>query len=385
MPSTKVDISPNIIDWILKTVSFGELDDKFLSHLYKWKNEETLPTYAQIESLSQKTHIPLGYFFLKTPPAEDIPLLKFRTINSTTGQVPSRDLIDTYYHMESIQDWMRDYLIDLGNEKLPFVGACKNNTNIEGIADTIRNTAGLSLDWYFQSNNADKSFNIARKYFENIGIIIIRNGVVGQNNFRPLNIDEFRAFTLIDDYAPLVFINSKDSANGRLFSLFHEIVHIWIGLHSFFNNSSILSFNISPLETLCNAVAAELLAPNKIFIREWYDRNHLSVDEKIVAIAKYFTCGKTVIARRALGNNFIDQVQYAKIAETAINLFKNEKIKQEGGNYYAAIKQRYGNTFILALDNSIREGKTLYTEAFKLTNTNRNTFANLVAEVRGFL
>jgi Zn-dependent peptidase ImmA (M78 family) len=287
--------------------------------------------------------------------------------------------------MESIQDWMRNYLIDLGNEKLPFVGICKNNTDSEEIANIIRGAAGLSLDWYTQSTDADNSFNIIRKYFENIGILIIKNGVVGQNNFRPLSIEEFRAFTLIDDYAPLVFINSRDSSNGKLFSLLHEIVHIWIGLYSFFNNSFNLSFNISPLETLCNTVAAELLVPNKIFINEWHTKNNLSPDEKIAALAKYFTCGETVIARRALENNYINQVQYKQIAETAINIFKKERTKQEGGNYYATIKQRYGNPFILALDNSIREGKTLYTEAFKLTNTNRNTFANLVAGVRGIL
>jgi hypothetical protein len=178
MPSVKVDVSPNVLDWILKAAYLEGMDDKLITHFYQWKNNEKQPTFAQIEELSKRTHIPIGYFFLHTPPSEDLPLLNFRTINSTARANPSRDLIDTYYHMTAIQDWMRDYLIDAGNEKLSFAGSCKNEKKVEKIAASIRNTINLDFEWYSNSKNAIHSFDILRNYFESVGILIMKNGVV---------------------------------------------------------------------------------------------------------------------------------------------------------------------------------------------------------------
>lgn len=377
MPSIRVDVSPVILDWILKVTSLDQIDDGLRTRFYQWKNAKEIPTYSQIETLSKKIHIPLGYFFLKTPPVEQFPLLEFRTINSVAQKSPSRDFIDTYYQMEAIQDWMRDYLIDLGREKLSFVGSCKNEKNPEKIAASIRNIAGLSIDWHSTTKDAYASFGMLRNFFEKAGILVLKNGVVGQNTRRPLAIEEFRAFTIIDNYAPLVFINNNDSDNAKLFSLVHEIVHIWIGHNSFYNDN----FNaIDPLETLCNAAAAELLVPNQIFIQEWHNMNFLSDDDKISRLVKMFKCGEIVVARKALNNTFISQRKYKTIETRAIKFFK--KNKKSGGNSYLSNRARFGEPFILALDNSIREGKTRSTEVYRLINLKRNTFANLIAEIR---
>ena len=84
------------------------------------------------------------------------------------------------------------------------------------------------------------------------------SGIVGNNTHRPLSIDEFRAFSVIDEYAPLIFINSNDSTNGKLFSLLHEFSHICIGENSLFNDRYSTGKKVRKVETLCNAVAAEV-------------------------------------------------------------------------------------------------------------------------------
>jgi Zn-dependent peptidase ImmA (M78 family) len=382
LPVIRVQIAPSILDWIGNVASFEGVNDELLTHFYKWKAEEEQPTYAQIETLSSKIHIPLGYFFLQSPPDEPLPLMEYRTIQSAAKTIPSRDLMDTYYQMSSIQGWMRDYLIDSGSEKRGFAGSIKKENNPVKIAASIRDITGMSEDWYTQSKDKDTSFKILRSFFENIGILILQNGVVGQNNFRKLNIDEFRAFTLIDDYVPLIFININDTDGGKLFSLLHEAVHIWLGLHSFFNDNSALTLDINPLETSCNAAAAELLLPNAHFIDKWNHQPSIPENNKIKNIAEYFKCGLITIARRALDNNFINQSQYEKIASDAKANAKKIGKKNSKGNYYNTAISRYGKHFILALDNSIREGKTTYTEAFELTNTTRKTFDTLVDEIR---
>ncbi|MDR2363700.1 MAG: ImmA/IrrE family metallo-endopeptidase [Spirochaetaceae bacterium] len=326
LPSIRVDVSPVILDWILSVVSLDKVDDTLRTRFYQWRNAEASPSYSQIEVLSKKIHIPLGYFFLKNPPMEHPPLLEFRTVNSTARPPPSRDLIDTYYQMEAIQELMRDYLIDLGRDELSFVGTCKNEKNQEKIVTSIRNIAGLPVDWYSHSKDAQASFGILRKYFEQAGILVLKNGVVGQNNYRSLDIEEFRAFTIIDNYAPLVFINNNDSDNAKLFSLVHEIVHIWIGLNSFYDKFN-LSSAVDPLETLCNAVAAELLVPNQIFIQKWHNLNSLSDDDKFSRLVKIFKCGEMVIARKALNNTFISQGKYKIIENRTKEHFKKSKKK----------------------------------------------------------
>jgi Zn-dependent peptidase ImmA (M78 family) len=370
------------LEWIGNIASLEGVSDELLTHFYQWKNEEKTPTFGQIEDFSKKAHIPLGYFFLQSPPDEPLPLMEYRTIQSTAKTIPSRALMDTYYQMSSIQGWMRDYLIDSGSEKRGFVGSGKNEKNPVKIAASIRSVTGISENWYTQFKDKDTSFKMLRSFFENIGILILQNGAAGQNNFRKLNIDEFRAFTLIDDYAPLIFINTNDTEGGKLFSLLHEAVHIWLGLHSFFNDNSGLLLNISPLETICNAAAAELLVPNAHFIDKWNSQPSVAVPEKILDAAKYFKCSGITIARRALDNNYISQTQYKKIASDAIANAKKRVKKTRGENYYNTAKSRYGRYFILALDNSIREGKTTYTEAFGLTNTTRKTFDTLVEKIR---
>jgi hypothetical protein len=63
LPVIRVQIAPSILDWISNAASFEGVSDKLRTHFHKWKAEEEQPTYAQIEALSKKIHIPLGYFF----------------------------------------------------------------------------------------------------------------------------------------------------------------------------------------------------------------------------------------------------------------------------------------------------------------------------------
>jgi Zn-dependent peptidase ImmA (M78 family) len=333
------------------------INDELLTSFYQWKNNKKIPTFGQIKNFSKKVHIPLGYFFLQSPPNEPLPLMEYRTIQSAAKTIPSRGLMDTYYQMSSIQGWMRDYLIDSGSEKRDFVGAGKKETDPVKIAASIRSVTGMSEDWYVQCKNKNESFRMFRHFFENTGILILQNGVVGQNNFRKLSIDEFRAFTLIDDYAPLIFININDTEGGKLFSLLHEAVHIWLGLHSFFNDNSGLVLNTSPLETICNAAAAELLVPNDHFIDKWNNQPSVAINNKIQGIAGYFKCGVIIIARRALDNKYINQAQYEKFAFNAIADVKKRNQKKNKGDYYNTAISRYGRYFILALDNNIKRRK----------------------------
>ncbi|GHU56998.1 DNA-binding protein [Clostridia bacterium] len=378
MKNNTVSVSPKIWDWVKIATSNQSIGKDWKEKMTKWISGEKQPTLTDLEKFSKATHIPFGYFLLKTPPKEKVKILEYRTVGSVPVTNPSRELVDTNHQMESIQDFMRDYMIQNYAEKLPFVGCVDSNMSVIEIASKIRDFLKIDENWYTKSKNADDSFRLLRQKISDTGIIVMLNGIVAGNTHRPLNIDEFRAFTLVDDYAPLIFINSTDSYNGKLFSLIHETVHIGLGTNSFFNTSPLNVYDVSPEETLTNVITAEILVPLAVFTEKWKEC------ENIEKLASIFKCGSVVIARRALDSKFISQKTYVDLANDAKQNFLNSKNgKSKGGNYYTTEKSRIDNRFLLSLDSSVREGRTLFTDAYRLTNTNMNSFDRLVKEVRG--
>ena len=145
MPAVNVNIEPEIIKWALSQTQKEKLGDKLMSHITQWLNGTKTPTFNQIEDFSRKANIPLGYFFLQTPPVEQLDLLEYRTVDSIQLVNPSRNLIDTVHEMENIQDWMRDYRQDLGYDTLTIVGCMKNSGNVQTIVNRIRKDLELDI------------------------------------------------------------------------------------------------------------------------------------------------------------------------------------------------------------------------------------------------
>lgn len=379
MASVKVHIAPNMLEWILQQTQNVKLSDKVAGYLQSWVNGEKEPTFSQIEQVSKNTGIPLGYFFLKEPPKEDLSIIEYRTVDSIELDHPSRNLIDTLYDMKQIQNWMRDTILSDEDAPLIFVGSLKNESSAEAFANKVRDILELDKEWYTRVKSVEESFKYLREKISSAGVIVMMNGVVRNNTHRVLSIDEFRAFTLVDAYAPLIFINSRDSANGKVFSLLHEFAHICIGEPSLFNAQENSSNLVSNKETLCNAVAAELLVPQEVFCELWESRISDEWERIVEYLAKTFKCSTTVIARRAYDNDFIDLEQYRRVAEKA--KYFSKKKNGSGGNFYNTAGSRIDHHFLEALADSVKVGKTAPTEAFQLTNTNYATFTNLVDRV----
>lgn len=377
MSVNRIKVANTIWQWILSTIV---LSDEQKSALHNWSDGIKTPTFIQLENLSKKINIPFGYFFLKNPPAEEYVLLKYRTVDSLSLKTPSRNLLDIIRQMENTQEWMHEHLIINGADKINFVGDINPNDDVISVTKKIRLLLDIEKNWYENSTSLTCSYNLLKKAINDVGIIIMMTGIVGNNTKRKLNIEEFRAFTLIDDYAPLIFINSIDSISGKIFSLLHELVHIGIAKDSFYDSNIYEYPLMSAIETFCNGVTAEILAPMDLFIENWYKKTYDN-QKKIIELSNYFKCSKIVIARRAYDNRLIKDTEYASVVMESNKGFVNKK--NSGGHYYKTQATRIDHRFLLALDSSVKEGKTLYSDAFRLTNTNRNTFDNLVMELRG--
>lgn len=385
MPTLYIDVNGVVLDWIIQQVQFEHIGGSALEALYQWRSGERKPTFKQIEKISKSVHIPFGYFFLNSPPKEDISIVDFRTVNSEHMQTPSRNLIDTINAMQRVQDWMADYYQDNGYDPLPYVGCCSIKTDHKTIAEDIRSKLRIEQNWFRQCKDSASAFRFLRNHISALGIMIMRSGIVGNNTKRKLNLNEFRAFTLINEYAPLIFINSNDTDNGRLFSLLHELAHVWLGENSLYNEPYANQGNISSLEQTCNAVAAEILAPDTLFIEQW--EAHLKHNiNTLKEISTYFRCSRFVIIRKALENGFISREEF----NSTIFMLNSEYQRQQRdkktkgrADFYKNLATRWDRKFINALDETTRSGATQYTEAYRLTGTQSNSFSKLVQEIQG--
>ena len=372
MATIKLNIAPSVLQWVYSSYA-EKIDDNLSAKINSWILGEQKPTFTDIENLSKKTKVPFGYFFLNEPPKEDLPILEYRTVDSVEIAKPSRELIDTISYMEFVQSYLCEFRRENGYEKCEVVGTGKN-LSAQDLTKRVREILTLNKEWY--KGIGEGSFNFLRSKLEDVGVIVMKNGIIANNTRRALNYREFRAFTMIDDYAPLIFINSTDTNNGQVFSLLHEFAHILLGESNFYN-ARISGTNTGKNdEIICNAVTAEILVPSDIFHVKWEREND------IYKLAEYFRCSAIVIARKALDSNYINQNEYDNVCKFVIQKAdeSREKRKEQdsGGDFYITAKSRIDRHFFEAVYVGLSEGKITYTEAYRLTNTKRISFAGLI-------
>lgn len=366
----------------------AEVQNRF-NQLDKWLEGEVKPTYNQLVNLSKFLRVPFGYLLLEEPVKEDIPLLDFRTVDTEAIYKPSRELIDTIQDMEMKQAWYREQMVEAENDPLRFVGIVKdiNNISVIKMVNDIRHIFQLDDDWYTIATSTYPTFSVLRDQLSKFGIIVMQNGTALNNSHRPLNLNEFRAFTLVDEYAPLIFINTLDSNSGKTFSLLHELVHLIIGRPSLYNDDVSNRHKYSnKIEVFCNKVAAELIAPTNIFLEKWINQYKESQDiiHKIELIAGDFKVSKMIIARKALDEQFITQETYNEVTRLAKEAFDLSRMKERsGGNYLNTMLSRLDRNFLQTLITSADYGETSYSYAYQIAGMTRGVFEDVAEIVRG--
>ena len=383
MASITIPVHSAIIDWVLQNIHEEQPASEVTERLNAWKNGKKTPTLNQLKEMSRKTHIPFGYFFLQAPPQEDVPLVEYRTVGSTKGKKPSRNLIDVLDQMTAIQDWMRDELQSDGTNPLPFVGTAHVHDSINQTVQKIRRRLHLNIHWYKDGKIAEENFNNLRNQLTRCGVLVFTGGKVGCNTRRRLDINEFRAFTLVDAHAPLIFINTADAPNGRLFSLLHETAHIFFGKNSLFNHAEWSSHTVNLLEQKCNAVASEILVPEEEFQHIW--NPSLPLTEMMEAAARHFRCSEAVILRRAYDAGKITRDEYLRMMSMQKARYQkmNAKKKRSGGDFYNTLLSNIDRRFLTALHRSLLRGTTQDTDAYRLTGLNRKTYTTAIAKMGG--
>lgn len=326
----------------------------------------------QVEKLAHVTHTPLGQLYLDEPTEDKLPIPDFRTVGDAPLRRPTPDLLETVQTMQRRQAWMRDFLIEEGNDPLPFVGEASLQHSPEDVAASMRAALGMAGGWAQQERTWTSALQHLREKIEAAGILIVVNGVVGNNNFRKLDPDEFRGFVLSDEYAPLIFINGSDFKAAQMFTFAHELAHIWLAQDGV-SNFDLLQPTPVAVERFCNKVAAEFLVPASALRECWGQARQ--VDEPFQFLARRFKVSPLVAARRVLDLNLIDRQGFYDFYN---DYEADERRKKErgsgGGHFWNTQGVRIGKRFGAAVVRAAKEGRLLYRDAYHLTGLRGKTF-----------
>lgn len=370
----RVEVRRGIYLWAIEESqkNFGEIKNRF-EKIEAWISGENHPTFRQVENLANFLGVPLGYMFLEEPPKTNLIESEFRTVGNKMPEI-SKALQDTLYIMARKKDWLSEYRREKGWGKLlPDDFRYLSKDNILPAKKYI----DLDEFWYKEHKDKESAFKFLRKKLESKGIIVMQSGVVGSDNRRRLNANEFRGFLLYDDIAPLIFVNSRDSKAGKIFTLLHEYIHFLLQEDDIFIDEDSDETNI-------NMITAEFLIPAS-HVQELWDNNRPEL-EQIDELSRLFHVSRLAVA--------IKLKELGKISQHVVNTVKRqtEMMLRDrgiggsggGGDYYRTNRSRLGDSFLGAVIQGAESGDISYTYAFDLLGGSAKLYDYFKEEFIGY-
>lgn len=336
---------------------------KFINHIsttFEIKTEKLI-------KFANHFNIPFAYLFLNELPRTEEILPDFRR-NATEF---SQNLESCIASSKKKQEWFRNYLIRNGHNKF----LVNQNPTLDGeIIQTIK-----EITQFDSAKHRPKGqrFNFLRDNVEQYNIIVQQSGISQNNTRKAISFNECRGYAIYDEYAPLVFINSKDtSENGKIFTLLHELAHIVL------KHSGVSSYDFdSQEEYRCNNIAGEILMPSKIFQSMWNRQN--SIQANIQNLQSSFKLASPLaLATKALLLKLINGETYQGFKNTELERPANTKSSKRWGNYYTNIIVSNSENFTKSVIIDTLNGYETYKEALNLLNIKLDKFDKLAKKVK---
>lgn len=371
----RVEVNKELLRWARERAGFSvaTLARRF-PHLDAWERGEVHPTLKQLETFAKATYTPVGYLFLQAPPVETVPIPDFRTVANAYVGHPSPNLLDTMYICQQRQEWYRNFVRSMGEEKLAFVGSASVTSDVVSIAATMRHALGFDIEERGRIPTWSDALRQSIEQADALGVLVMCSGVVFNNNRRHLDPEEFRGFAMADDLAPLVFINGADTKAAQMFTLAHELAHIWLG-QSAVSDAQAVQIPEHRVERWCNEVAAELLVPLSVLRDEVGQAAEMS--DEVGRLARRFKVSTLVILRRMHDAGAITREELWAAYEAEVARLRAIP-KGSGGNFYLTLGARVSKRFARALVVHTLEGHSSFTEAFRLLGVKKaQTFQEL--------
>lgn len=358
-------INPSMLTWARERSGFALADFAAKcgvpeKRLRDWEDGAATVTFVKAQQLAKKAHIPFGYLFLRQPPVDDLPIPDLRTVSDRGVNKPSPELLDLIKLTLQRQQWFRDYLVNELADPCPVVGAGSLNSSVADIVTDMRRRLNVGL--YPERGNSDDYYRDLVDRIESLGIMVMRESYLGSTT-RKLRVEEFRGFAIADEYAPVIFVNHADAPGPRLFTLIHELCHMWLGITGVSDAAENAHIDS---EKFCNAVAAEFLVPEEEFILQWRNAETDDWQRAIPVVAHHFKVSKWVVARRAMTLGFISSADYSQYIAQQIAAWNRREKATGGPSYYHVRSAQLSKRFSKAVLSQAFNGHLLMREAGQL-------------------
>ncbi|MBI5608734.1 MAG: ImmA/IrrE family metallo-endopeptidase [Deltaproteobacteria bacterium] len=346
-----------------------------------WEAGRQRPTFRQARDLAGLLHVPFGYFYLAAPPEEPLPVVDLRTLAGAAPARPSTALRDALSDAVGKQEWYRDLLEDHGAEPVSVVGKFAGSGDVEAIAASITASLGVALERRAALRGWEECLSALMAGAEAAGVTVMRSSVVGANTHRHLDVEEFRGFALCDRFAPIVFINGADAKAAQLFTLVHELAHIWIGVSGVVDADLQTAGADRATERLCDTVAAEVLVPKADLASQWQPAQGLAGN--LDRLVRRYKVSGIVVARRAADLGLIPRDEFAAFLAAEKQRWQaiRDQSKDGGGNFYATVAVRNGRHLTTALVRAAVGGELLLRDVGALLGIRPDAITRLAHEL----
>ena len=387
----KAFITPNVLKWARESARMTEeiaaaKVSVTIEKLKEWETGTSQPTIRQAQTLAKSYKRPFALFFLPDIPRDFQPLQDYRKSGSKSLTTSSIFIIR---EIQQKQAWISDVYSENQEEKLLFVGRFNINDNPKKVANDILKTLNINPSNYKSDNPIKEWIDAA----ETNGIFISRTSFI--HSRLKLDSKELQGFAIADPHAPFVFVNSEDWNAPQLFTLVHELAHIWIaetGISNEVEPDLKQKNKFHPVELFCNEVAANALMPSEIILK--FDSSSFQSSKIVFKMAKQLGVSSFALLIRALNLNIISESTYQKLKKQADIDFseylrreaekkanQKEKEKQGGPNYFLLQLNRNSRLFTQTVLDAFRGGYIEPTLASNLLNVQVNKFQKLESQL----
>jgi Zn-dependent peptidase ImmA (M78 family)/DNA-binding XRE family transcriptional regulator len=350
----------------------------------EWENGEAYPTIKQAQKLAKAYRRPFALFFLPDVPNDFQPLQDFRKAGSKELSTSSIFIIR---EIQQKQAWISEVNEENNENKVPFIGRFSIKDNPKIVAQDILNELNINPLNYKSNNPILEWIDKAESH----GVFISRTSFI--HSRLKLDSNEIQGFAIADEYAPFVFINSDDWNAPQLFTLVHELAHLWIaetGISNDIEPTIKNQKNKNPIELFCNEVAANALMPSEFI--ENLDKSAFDNAKEVFKNAKAIGVSSFALLVRALNLNIISLRTYKNLKHFAdidfhefLRREEAKKIKQKqnpgGPDYFLLQLNRNSRLFTQTVLDAFRGGAIEPSLASNLLNVQVNRFPKLEAQM----
>lgn len=377
--SVRVPVKPELISWALNQAQTTPAQLREGAQVEGWLAGVQQPTLKQLQDFAAHLHVPFGYLMLSEPPVAELPIPDFRRRTPGSDRY-SQELTDAIYSQQRKQAWFRDYAVDRG---LDVVGWVKSAGLSDSPAEVARH---LRLEWGFETAVKPVDYVESRRevftLLEAQGVLVSIAGFTGSTR-RSFSIDEFSGFSLSDEYAPVIFVNGKESHSAQIFTMLHELGHLVLG-ESAVSDDTPESRGAHSSERWCDEFAAAFLMPADEVGR--LALGSLSEDA-VLRVAKRFRVSALALLNRLRDLGIISYAEWADVypefEQRAFAVLESKlSEKSSGGDFYRTHTYTVGRRFAQAVYRDTLSGRTSYPEAHRLLGLPKvSTFNKFAQEV----